>query len=589
MNDCPLADVWRRIRARLEEAPIPKPTGVSTATYLDAAERVVRAAAPWQDRFGAIIDPYLHYHTSTCTPRFVGALGQLIGAGRCRDLVDVCVRSYEYALANITEPRIAPEFAVKELVLAHRALRDKIEPERLAKWEAHWRDYRAESAYLVIRNERDGNFNTFGLVGEFARIREGLGGDPDLVDRLLEKELRHVDDNGMYQDPGCPLTYHVVVMQQLALLLALGYRGHHYDTVADAVRRGGLASLLMQSAVGQAPFGGRSNQFHHCEAQAAALFEVCARLARDDGDALLAGAFKRAARRGVALTLPWIMEMEPYRHLKQGFHPRLNHGTDSYGPYSVYGTLIASLLCIAVGVADESIEERLTPAECGGYVFTLTPEFHQVFAHCGGWSVQTDTKANRAKDATGLGRVHRIGLRPEAILAGSIPAEPGYVVSCNLPQRNVAIGPEWDGADGKTCPLADFSQEIEGAELVVLEQTADRVAFEIIYRGKMGEVREICEHYELSSAGLHYSAQIEPQPQQARITVPIIESDGDAISRIEAEDDEIRVTYRGGAFCVAVANGVLELTDERNTNRNATYRTALCTPSAADHAVLVIS
>jgi len=46
---------------------------------------------------------------------------------------------------------------------------------------------------------------------------------------------------------------------------------------------------------------------------------------------------------------------------------------------------------------------------------------------------------------------------------------------------------------------------------------------------------------------------------------------------------------RGGAFCVAVANGVLELTDERNTNRNATYRTALCMPSAADRAVLVIS
>lgn len=572
--------IWLRLRDRLKEMPAGTPTAVTVNTYLDLAERIVRTAAPWQDALGVIVDPYLHRQASTTTPRFVGALGWLIGFVRCADMIEVCVRSYEHALSVLKYPAVSPEFAVKELVFAHRALRDKVEPARVRKWKDYWRSYRAESCFNAVVSGRDHNFNTFGLVGEFARIREGLGGDMDLVERLLEKELRHLDANGMYMDPDCPLTYHVVVVMQWALLLMLGYKGKHHGVVSDAVRRGGLASLLLQSAVGQSPFGGRTNQFHHCEAQAAGLFEVCARLARDDGDDLLAGAFKRAARRGVALIMPWIMEMEPWRHIKQGFHPEVNHGTDSYGHYSVYGILVASLLGFAAYLADETIEERLSPAELGGYVFATTPEFHQVVAHCGGWSVQIDTKANLEKDSTGLGRVHRTGLRPEAILAGSIPAEPAYVLAPGLPrpQRNCAIGPEWDDVGGKPHRLAEFSQAILKYSVTASEQRADRVEFEVTYQGHMGGVGQVCEHYILTSEGLRYDVTLEPTLAQVRIVVPILETDGDVTSRVDAAPDALTVTYRNSTFTVAVENGGIALSDERNSNRNATYRTAVATP-----------
>jgi len=577
VNVSSVDEVWRRQRDKLKEMPAGAPTGVTVNTYLDLAERIVRTAAPWQDRFGAVIDPYLHQQVSTTTPRFVGALGQLIGQGRCGDLLDACVRSYEHALPLLTYPALNPEFAVKELVAAHQSLRDQVEPARIANWEEYWRAYRAESCFGAVVAGRDHNYNTFGLVGEFARIQEGLGGDMALVERLLEMELRHLDANGMYRDPGCPLTYHGVVVQQWALLLMLGYKGRHYDAVSHAVRRGGLASLLMQSVTGQAPFGGRSNQYHHMEAQSAALFEACARLARADGDDLLAGAYKRAARRSVALITPWIAEMTPWRHLKQGFHPRLNHGNEAYGPYSVYGLLTASLLGFAARMADESIEERPTPAEMGGYVFATTPEFHQIVAHCGGWSIQINTKAEAGKDSTGLGRVQRIGLRPEAILAGSIPAEPAYTLAPGLPrpQRNCAIGPEWDDAEGASHRLADFSETIQEYGVEVLEQNSDRVAFEVTYRGEMGGVARVRERYELTPGGLRYGVALHPAPARARIVVPILESDGDATSHLAAAPGSLAVTYRAGVFALTVENGEIVLSTERNANRNAVYRTAV--------------
>ncbi|HCU36023.1 MAG TPA: hypothetical protein DGT21_11425, partial [Armatimonadetes bacterium] len=40
------------------------PTGIGREVYLDLAERIVRAAVPWQDERGAIINPVLKRETS---------------------------------------------------------------------------------------------------------------------------------------------------------------------------------------------------------------------------------------------------------------------------------------------------------------------------------------------------------------------------------------------------------------------------------------------------------------------------------------------------------------------------------------------
>ena len=108
-----------------------------------------RAATPWQNPMGVVVDPYLHIHASTTTPRFVGALGQLIGFGRCDDLVDACARAFDYALSTLTEPRLAPEFNTKELALAWPAIKDRVSEERRERWAATWRLYRPDCAYQL--------------------------------------------------------------------------------------------------------------------------------------------------------------------------------------------------------------------------------------------------------------------------------------------------------------------------------------------------------------------------------------------------------------------------------------------------------
>lgn len=233
--------------------------------------------------------------------------------------------------------------------------------------------------------------------------------------------------------------------------------------------------MLMQSVTGQAPFGGRSNQFHIQEGMIACICEMQASRLAATGEAVLAGAFKRAARRAALVVARWVMGMEPFRQTKSGFVPHLRHGIDSGGEYSSYGLLAASLFATAWHLADESIGEALTPAEQGGFVLSIWPEFHKLFASCAGYHVQTDTRADLAKDATGLGRLHRLGAPPELALSMPVAARPGYALSTPEPGRHLAIGPVWRGNAGQACRLAALSNEIRHARCEVTEQGHSRL------------------------------------------------------------------------------------------------------------------
>ncbi len=431
----PLEAKWDWIRGEIERASGPQPTGVTRETYLDAAERMVRTLAAWQDENGVIVDPFSEerfYYTNHrgqkvlvfAQARFIGALGHLIAAGRCEDLVDACIKAYEERLENLDEVKHSPEFWIKEMMYAHRALKEKVGPERLKRWEALWRAHNPRTSYRVVEGGMHGsNLAVFALTGEFFKIREGFGGDAELIEEAVAYLAGDFTPYGMYRDPNDPITYSLVVKQQLDLVRHYGYDGKHLAWVTEVCRRGALTSLLFQSVTGGMPFGGRSNQFHLMEGHFACLCETQAVYYKQAGDPLMAGVFKRAARRAVQMTLPWVMDMDPFRHTKQGFDPALGHGVDSGGPYSVYGSLAASLFATAYHLADEEIEERMAPAEVGGFAFDLWPAFHKVFATCGGYHVEIDTRADHKKDATGLGRLHRIGVWPETALSASLSPE----------------------------------------------------------------------------------------------------------------------------------------------------------------------
>ena len=584
----PLEEKWKQIRSKIDRAPVPVPTGVTRETYLDAAERIVRTLAAWQNEDGLLVDPFSKnefYATNRrgqqvlvhAQTRYLGALGHLIAAGRCEDLTDGCVKAYEERLDHLDEVALSPEFWVKEMVYAHRALADRVAPDRLRNWESAWRAHDPWSSYRSASSGKVNNRNgaVFALTSEFFKKRADLGGDDALIEEAIAYLAGDFTPWGMYRDPNDPMTYDLVVKQQLDLIRHYGYEGEHLDWIAEICRRGAFTSLLMQSTTGQMPFGGRSNQFQFMEAHFACLCESRAAFCKRAGDDLLAGVFKRAGRRAVQMTLPWIMDMRPFRHTKQGFHPSLGHGVDSGGPYSVYGALAASLLGTAYHLADEGIEERTTPAEAGGFAFALWPAFHKVIAACGGYHVEVDTRADRHKDSTGLGRLHRDGVRPETALSGSISSEANYSFGMDQPLKSLTIGPAWRDADGAERRLAEFAPEILDVGFTILRETPDGVSFEIRYRGELGGCREVTEIYTLTGRGLTYSACCNPQPPALYILAPVIHSDGDADASVSEGDSGIEVTYRGAVYHITVRQGkTWRFTDDPPAaNRNALYRT----------------
>lgn len=595
----PLESVWADLQARIRADAPPRPTGLTRTTYLDAAERIVRSLAAWQDEHGLIADPWAaeRYYVENrdgrrvlvhTQARYLGALGQLLRAGRCLDLVEAGVAAYEERLRHLDEVHLSPEFYTKELVWAHLGLREKVEPARAQSWEAVWAASDPWASYRCASTGRIAGHNgvAFALAGECARAWAGLGGSTALVEEALTCLGGGITEWGMYRDPHDPMTYNLVVVQQLELVRHLGYDGPRAGWIDETCRRGAITSLLMQSACGQMPFGGRSNQFHLMEGHFACLCETRAARSRGRGDDLTAAVFRRAGRRAVGLTLPWIVEMEPFRHTKQGFPPQLGHGVDSGGPYSVYGALAASLLATAYHLADDPVDavadEAATPVEIGGYAFDLWPAFHKVFAAAGTYSLEVDTCADLEKDATGLGRLHRAGVWPETALSGSIAASATYDMGVPPPVANLAIGPVWRTSDGAERRLADLSDEIAEVELVNLPvdgQTVsdgDTMQFEIVYRGDLGGLRRIVETFRLTDAGLEYSVRAEPAPASLHILVPVIESDGEAAGSLCEAPQGLTVHYRHAAYEVRAPEGAAcRLRDDPPAaNRNALYRTA---------------
>ena len=144
--------------------------------------------------------------------RLAGALGHLIAAGRCTDLVELCIQVYEERLDHLDQVEHAPEFWVKELLYAHRALRDKAAPARVARWEARWRAHDPRRSYLALAGGlHHHSFAVFALTGEFSKQQLGLGGDPDLVEEAIGYLAQDCTPFAMYRDPHDPMTCDLVV------------------------------------------------------------------------------------------------------------------------------------------------------------------------------------------------------------------------------------------------------------------------------------------------------------------------------------------------------------------------------------------
>ncbi len=556
-------------------------TGAAESLYADLSEPIVRQAIPWQDATGRIIDPFVGKETSTATPRFVGALAGLLLKGRCPDLAEYGRRGMTAGAEDLfvadKNPLPGPEFYTKELMLGWLALAEKTDAKTVELWKRLLGAYDPGKNYVEVLGKRAPdklyNYVTFGLAGEGMKKAYGIAANDAFIERHLATQGIRFDANGMYGDPNFPMTYDVTPRMNLSLLFQTGYRGPQYAYFDELLRRGALTMLLYLSPTGEAPFGGRSNQQNYNEATIALVCEYEARRYKAEGNLELAGAFKRAARMAALSVKRWL-DLRPIRNTKNEFPPEAEHGRQKgYGYYGAYSLLVASQFGFANWLADPAIEERPVPSEIGGYVVRLGDDFHKVFATCGGYHIEVDTRADLHYDATGLGRLHKAGVASETALSIPIVSHPEYLVSVPPAPRNVAIGPGWREG-GRIRWLSDLSSEIESVDVETLEEKPERAAFRVTYRGAWPG-RTVAETYELTREGLTVNCEVGGSPGEVFFQAPLIMTDGTHRSEIESRADFFRVAYQGRTYEVrrlSPKDSDLRMEVFAAPNRNGIYR-----------------
>jgi hypothetical protein len=491
-------------------------------------------------------------------------------------------------LTMIKRDQIA-DFAIKEIMLALQFMGPRCTEEAKANWLSMLSEINPYTHYsFVIRDEESKrhlhNINIYNMAGEFLREKEGITDTQAYFQEHWPTQMVRFDENGMYRDPGNPMLYDLTTRVQIQLLLGLSYQGEFASELNEQLRKSGLWTLQLQSAAYEHPFGGRSNQFLFNEVLIAANAEYEAVRYARIGDLEQAGAFKRSARLALASIQRWLIQT-PARHIKNLYPIDSKYGTESYGFYDKYMITMGAFLSIAYLFADETIAEAPCPAEVGGYVMATSPSFHKVIANAAGYSVQIDTCADSHYDATGLGRIHRIGVPTELGLSVPLSAGNSFELRDSIKRTYAAIGPGWKREDGSIQYLSEYVDESIQGELSVTMETPESVQFTVTYSGNLQDVQAVKEHYILHAEGVSITFElVGPTYDELYLRVPLLHTNGKDITSITTTDRAIQVALDNHAYMIGY-DGELDIEPDLYGNRNGEYQLAVIRAEAA-HATL---
>jgi hypothetical protein len=331
-------------------------------------------------------------------------------------------------------------------------------------------------------------------------------------------------------------------------LLDEGYRGRHAAHLETLVERGAWMSMFMQSPWGELPCGGRSAHHQWNEAQQAVTFESWAARFATRSDPAAAGACKRAARRSLQSIGRWVRPSGELWIVKNRMDPAARHGYESYSFHSQYNLLAAAMLAVAWSRADDRIREAPCPADTGGFAFAIQPAFHKLIANAGGTYLEFDTGADLHYNPTGLLRVHRSGVPPEALADGVIAAA-SYQLPTK-PTRSMALGPEWRDRAGVWHSLAAHGRDdLDPAEFVLVSASARRVEIRLTYRGRLrGGATAIAEHVTLTPERVEIEHRVDGDVDAVRQCWPMLATDGSTPSVMMASGRSATVARGGGGF-----------------------------------------
>jgi hypothetical protein len=547
------------------------PSGITRRDYLKLMADDIGYWTAHEDQKGAIIDPYQNGERQYSTPAFALAGALLVSEAGRNDLLEPVTRAMSWSCSSLAAGKAADshsDFFIPLIIHARRLLKDHVSPPTLAMWDKGLKSIVPEKIYRM--NLKGMNWNIVSSSGELLRRQDDLvvpeqrdAQTKYLEERLADHMAKGFTDAGMYEDPGGPLAYDAFSRLWLGDMMACGaYDGPLAARLDEILKKGGLSSILLLSPTGEWPGGGRSSHHNWEEAEIAAICEMNAARWQKAGDARVAGAFKRAAHLAFQSMLRWQRPSGELYIVKNRYDPEKRFAYERYSNHSQYNTLPMAMLALAYVHADESIAERATPAEVGGYVFDLRERFHKVVAAAGGYYVEIDTAGDPHYNATGLQRVHRVGV-PFSALSDSTVEHRSYG-EADGPGAAMAPGIQWKLKDGKDdewdslarANLADSKQPlnsqvgaVKDVELSVQQGTAQQVAFTLRWTlvATEGENRVVTQQYSIDEGGVECAESISggAAPTLTRLASPVLVFDGMEKSNIEIEGKSAKVTHRG--------------------------------------------
>ncbi len=381
------------------------PLETQPSAFLDVLEGLCRFSVRYQDKSGAIIDPFLHREHQYATPYFAYAVGTLVKAGKARDLLPSGVHAMDHAMRCIAGGKKAIPDEHGEFFLASLAegleLYRKLVPAE--QWK-QWRDGLGLPLDKIVRGGQN-NWQTYAMKGEWLRVKEGLAARESAV-AFIEGAWR--SDHSKRIAPAPFLLYHdrssdpdtlsveAVGRGNLLALIADGYDGPSAADITRVVETATRGTLLLQDPSGQVPANGRTDDHVWVDIGYQLAYEVMAERSFVRGDKDAAGQYRRAASLAFQSAERWRRTDGDWAGsffvTKNHFDPALRVGYQDASQYSNYNGSLMFHLSEAFQTRQHRIEEQPTPSEIGGYAFRLDNEYDSAFANAGGMQMQANLR-----------------------------------------------------------------------------------------------------------------------------------------------------------------------------------------------------
>ena len=501
--------------------------------------------------------------------RLTSNMGILISHGRREDLISRFVPMMDFCCETIPHVKAANDFSVREIICClWEVERSNILPKSITdRWRALLSEIDPTKCYdkfAKTPTDKVRNWALFTALSEYFRQSANLCDSSEFIDIQLASQLQWIDENGMYMDNSKsdvhqPIMYDLVPRGLFSLLLHFGYHGKYFEEIDSLLKKSALHTLKMQSSIGEMAFGGRSNQFLHNEGWLCAIFEYEANRYAREGNYALAAEFKCGVEKAMSLTEHWLSK-SPIRHIKNRFPTESGYGCENYAYFDKYMITTASNLYAAHLVCDDSIASDGYESEICD-TFVTSEHFHKIFLRCGDYSAELDTNADPHYDASGLGRVHRLGAPSAICLSVPCPLFPKYKLDVT---DNIALS---------LCPgiLVDgephFATDTD-TKYRVISTTAENGIAETTVECTFSNGNCVAVRYALSDSGLSINASGDGE---ILFMLPAFSFDGELHTEITLDEQSLSISYEGYVCCY-ITDGEIHDTERLGANRNGHYR-----------------